>query len=121
MGNMYGDSSTLTGDGAVGYDHVLPGGPGPRHVPRPALRHTVARLSCSSLLGHVLGCGVLTGDPSVGSVSATRLHDEELGFAAQQRTVAVVEELVDVLHVDGLAVSSVHHTVLSVVSPSLTI
>ena len=61
-----------------------------------------------------------TSDTSIRSVSATRLHDEELGFPAQQRTVAVVEELVDVLHVDGLAVSSVHHTVLTIISSSLT-
>ena len=42
------------------------------------------------------------------------LHDKELRFAHEAGAVPVVEELVDVLHVDGLTVGGVHYTVLPV-------
>ena len=47
------------------------------------------------------------------------LHNKELRFAHEAGAVPVVEELVDVLHVDGLTVGSVHYTVLSVTGEAM--
>ena len=49
----------------------------------------------------------------VRSVPPACLHYEELRLALQQGTVSVVEELIDVLHVDRLTICSIHHSFLA--------